>query len=104
MYINDGQKTFAQALNQKYLLANKTITQNDIKLLTNPTSASIVNQATGIVTTQKDAIQPQKESSVNIIKSKDESSTVSSMFDNKYLLYGGIGLIAIGLLYFISQD
>ena len=46
------------------------------------------------------ALQPAKESGV-IIKSSDEKTSV---FDNKYLLYGGIGILALGIIYFMTQD
>jgi hypothetical protein len=96
--------TFGQTIGQRFPLANRTLTVNDIKASMNPTSASIVNQATGFVTTPQSSLQPMKESLVNITKSNDTSGSGTSIFDNKYVLYGGIGLIAIGLIYFMTQD
>ena len=93
--------TFGQTIGQRFPLANRTLTVNDIKASMNPTSASIVNQATGFVSTPQSSVQPMKESPVNITKSNDTSG---SLFENKYVLYGGIGLIAIGLIYFMTQD
>lgn len=107
MYINDSASnltnsstSFGQALQQKLAMNSKPLTINDIKASTNPVSASIVKQATGIVDNQKMALQPAKESGV-IIKSSDEKTSV---FDNKYLLYGGIGILALGIIYFMTQD
>jgi hypothetical protein len=96
-----GGGTFSEAFKQKFPIATKPLTVNDIKASANPTSASIVSQATGIVDNQKMALQPVKETGVVITKSNDTSG---SLFDNKYVLYGGIGLIAIGLIYFMTQD
>ena len=108
MYVNDAvinssnnSGSFGQAIVQKLTKPSNALTVNDIKASANPTSASIVNQATGVVTTQKQATGPQKESGAIITKSNDTSG---SIFDNKYVLYGGIGIIAFGLLYFMTQD
>ena len=95
-----GGGTFSEAFKQKFPTATKPLTINDIKASANPTSASIVSQATGIVDTQKSTIQQMKETGVVITKSND----TSSLLDNKYLIYGGIGILALGLLYYITQD
>lgn len=112
MYVNDSVSkpmlpnsgTLGQTIAQRLPIANRTLTVNDIKASTNPTSASIVNQATGFVSTPQTSIQPMKESPVVITKSDDKSGSGASIFDNKYIMYGGIGLIAIGLIYFMTQD
>jgi hypothetical protein len=114
MYVNDSVSspmlpstnsgTFGQTIGQRFPLANRTLTVNDIKASMNPTSASIVNQATGLVTTPQSSLQPMKESPVNITKSNDTSGSGTSIFDNKYVMYGGIGLIALGLIYFMTQE
>lgn len=95
-----GGGTFSEAFKQKFPTATKPLTINDIKASANPTSASIVSQATGIVDNQKMALQPVKETGVVITKSND----TSSLFNNQYLLYGGIGILALGLLYYMTQD
>lgn len=95
-----GGGTFSEAFKKKFPTATKPLTINDIKASANPTSASIVSQATGIVDNQKMALQPVKETEVVITKSND----TSSLFNNQYLIYGGIGILALGLLYYITQD
>jgi hypothetical protein len=96
-----GGGTFSEAFKQKFPTATKPLTINDIKASANPTSASIVNQATGIVSPQTNVLQPIKSSDGVIIT---KSNDTSSMFENKYLLYGGIGILALGLLYYMTQD
>ena len=95
-----GGGTFSEAFKLKFPASISPLTMNDIKKGANPTSASIVSQATGIVDNQKMALQPVKETGVVITNSND----TSNLLDNKYLIYGGIGILAIGLLYYITQD
>lgn len=95
-----GSSSFGQALQQKLAMNSRPITITDIKASANPVSASIVSQATGVVSTPTSSLQPAKESGV-IIKSSDQKT---SFLDNKYILYGGIGVLALGIIYFMTQD
>lgn len=95
-----GSGSFGQALQQKLAMNSRPITITDIKASANPISASIVSQATGVVDTPTSALQPAKESGA-IITSSDQKT---SLLDNKYLLYGGIGILAIGIIYFMTQE
>jgi hypothetical protein len=62
-----------------------------------PTDSSVYN----ISTREKDvlAFDPNKK-----ITDSPNVQTKNNLFENKYVLYGGIGLIAIGLIYFMTQD
>lgn len=98
MYINDGmlsQNTLTTSGSSSQNIASipKTMSYADFKkTLVSPITVTKPNQA----------LQPIKvDSPESIVFKSDEKP---NMLDNKYLLYGGIGLVALGLLYFIYKD
>ena len=98
MYVNDSvntntKKTFTIAKKDNATVG-KTMSQSEFSKQLNPAIAlnKVVEKA-----------EPLRYKGDAIIVTPPQNKQ-SNLFDNKYLLYGGIGVLALGLLYFITKD
>lgn len=100
MYINDSVNT---APKKSFSLAKKNdTTSTTAKTMTQSEFSKQLNPAVAVNKVNERAEPLRYKGDAQIMA--NPPSKQSNIFDNKYIMYGGIGLLALGLIYFVTKD